>query len=130
MKYRKLISFCLLIVFCVQTVASAVDVHVKINNGNLEIMPVDISHHFYDEHLLEQLTSQHQDSVSIDSNFDNTHTGNHDIHHGCSGHVSFLSHHSFSSFHFNSILGSDSFNYNRVFLSIISLPDFRPPISS
>ncbi len=118
-----------------QTVASAVDVHVKISNGNLEIMPVDISHHFYDGHLLEQLTSQHQDSVSIDSSSvdslsDNTQTGNHDIHHGCSGHVSFLSHHSFSSFHFNSISGSDSFNYNRVFLSIVSLPDFRPPISS
>jgi hypothetical protein len=107
-----------------QTVASVIDVHVNINNGDVKIIPVNISHHFYDEHL----STQHESSVSVDS--DISQTGNHDIHHSCSGHVSFLSLHSFSSYHFNAISGSDSFNYNRVFFSIISIPDFRPPISS
>jgi len=122
---KQIISYLVLFLFCAQAALAGIDVHGGQDMDN----PLDIVHHYIDDHRDISDCDFEIDKVGFDVDGDPL-SESEVHHHGCSGHV--------TPFGFVNILYLTTFvspsgtiiSHFPHFDSIILLPSFRPPIFS
>ncbi|MFK5986030.1 MAG: hypothetical protein QM479_11480 [Pseudomonadota bacterium] len=124
MKFKKILSYLLLAVFCIQTASAAFDLHAKkAASPAIDITNQYIEHYNYNNSL--QCTHGDKENHSQDSSNEQP-----DHHHGCSGHLTYSSFRDHSDLNIRFSAYTTYFIYHSGVYSTISTPDFRPPIFS
>jgi hypothetical protein len=121
-KYKKIISYLLLLLISTQTALAGVDLHMIYEKDT----SIDISHHYIDEHS-EQFSCDIDSSENMSKLPVSEH--NEGSHHGCSGHVTLFSFNLSNCFKSNYLPQEVIIHKITSFITIKHSPLFRPPIS-